>query len=321
MIAAPPYIRNNFSTGSKKMKNSKKILFTLSVFHMFVSSTLTASSNNMFDLAIDGEMVQIHRAYEAECQITDLLIQAVVDPRVHPNIVKDYKSLPQLSMTAKLLNAYFSDHIKKRAINNESVELFNKCRNQIIGMYNQKDLSLEEAVIALGVLPDATPEQLFEAGKAVSNLKGDEEQIGAIYWQSGKHQNATFKHVLLTANQIHQIGATHGKNAVRLILEELEERELSLNKAEIQSAYQMIIDIAKSSSDFLNIAKFIRDDFPQYKALAIQIIHNAVNKGKLNDDELDGALSMIQEFSPYDQSTIHRLSKKIGSRSLAIKVN
>lgn len=167
MIAAPPYIRNNFSTGSKKMKNSKKILFTLSVFHMFASSTLTASSNNMFDHAIDGEMVQIQRAYEAECKkekITHLLIDTIVDPRVHPDIVKHYKSLPQLSMISTLMNAYFSDHATKAVVNNETVKLFNKCRNQIIGMYNPKDLSLEETILAIGVLPDASPEQLFEAG-------------------------------------------------------------------------------------------------------------------------------------------------------------
>lgn len=282
---------------------------------MVASSTLTASSSNMFDYAVDSEMVRIQAQYVAECkkeEITDLLIHAMVDPQVHSDIVKQYKSLPVFSMPVALTEAYSAAYNAKRVVDAESVKLFARCRNQVVSLYNQKYLTLEEAFIAIGVLPDASPELLLEAGKATMNI-GMSHHSGSFYWASGKHPNATFKEVHLAADQIYAMGPTHGINAVCLILEECEKRSKSLTRAEVDSAYQKIIEISNATSDFLNIAHLIIEDFPQYQELAQRIIRNGIKRSKLNVDELERALSMIQQVGPHDQSTIHRLHKKIGS--------
>lgn len=297
------------------MKNSNKILFTLSVFQMFSTSELIASSHNMFDNVIDREMVQIQQEYKADStkeQITNQLIYTIVDPKVkNPNTIVLDNPLSRFRMIRKLLSVHFSNHIQKRAIDNESVELFNAARKNIKSLANKQILSSNEEKIAYAVMPDATAQQLLEGAKVVLELLDSPHEAGALYWASGKHPNATFKHVLTTSELIHQMGPTHSINAVCLILSECIRRNKSLTYEELELAHQYIIDITNSSGDFINIAKFIRDNFPQSIAIAIRIIRIAVNKIKLSDNDLEWALSMIKAHTPLDQSTIYKLSKKL----------
>lgn len=295
------------------MKNSNKILFTLSVFQMFSTSALTASSRNMFDNVIDREMVQIQQEYKAESrkeQITNQLINTIVDPKVQDlyTIVPD-NPLSRFRMIRKLLSVHFSNHIQKRAIDNESVELFNAARKNIKSLANEQILSSNEEKIAYAVMPDAAAQQLLDGAKVVLELLDSPHEAGALYWASGKHTNATFKHVLTTSELIHQMGPTHSINAVCLILSECIRRKESLTYEELDFAHKKIIDITNSSRDYINIAQFIYDNFPKFNELVRQIIREAINKIKLNYEQLEWALSMILDIAPLDQSTIYRLTK------------
>lgn len=302
------------------MKNSNKILFTLSVFQMVSTSALTASSH----------IQQEHRANSIKEHITNQLIHTIldpkvlpnmidpfiIDPKVHPNIINPFiidpfNPLSHSSMIRELLNVHFSNHIQKRAIDNESIKLFNATRKEVQSLAEQQILSLFDEIIAYAVMPDATPEQLANGAKVITALNGSPHKAGTLYWASGKHPNATFQHVLIAAQRIHQMGRTYSRNAVWLILEECIRRNESLTYEELELAHQNIINITNFSGNFLNIAEFIFDKFPQSKGIAIRIIRNAVNKGNLNAEELEDALSMIKTHAPLDQSTQYRLTKRL----------
>ena len=275
---------------------------------MFSTSELTASSYNMFDNMIDGDMVQIHQ---------ELITEKIIDASVEiPNIIGLAKPVLDFSMINKLLGMHFSNNkvystmtqdlldmhyshtISKRAVNKESVILFNSIRNEVRKLVNQESLCLFDEIIAFAVMPDAKPEHLEN---------------------SVQHKTATFLDVLIAAQLIHHMGPIYySRRAVWLILEWYDKL---LTYEEIELATKNIIYIAIFSRDFQDIVEYIIDRYPEHKKIAHRIIREAFNKEKLSYKQLEWCLSMIQLHFNYDDQTIrHALAKRMGRLSQPIYI-